>query len=278
MASATVLVTGGNSGIGLSIAQEAAARGARLLLACRDQQKARAAVDAIRARTPGAEVELFVLDLGSLDKVRRCAGEVLAKHPVIDVLVNNAGAYCTSQRFTDDGFELSFGGNVLGPVLLTELLLPALEKSPEGRIVHLSSMANLAGRIDFDSFRGRKPYFAFPAYAQSKLGNLVYSNALAARTKVLSNALHPGAVDSPLYRELPSWLYATFRWALISPERAAGLACDLALSAEHAGVTGRYFAAQPPSLTNRLAHDVALQDRFYETCCGLVGVPPRPRR
>ena len=275
MSRKTFLITGGNSGIGLAIAHEAAARGARVLLACRDQQKARSAMEEIRQRTPGAELELFALDLGSLEKVRRCATEVLAKYPVIDVLMNNAGAYCTSQRFTDDGFEMSFGGNVLGPVLFTELLLPALEKSEEGRIVHLSSMANLAGRIDFDSFRGRKPYFAFPAYAQSKLGNLLYSNALAARTKVTSNALHPGAVDSPLYRELPSWLYATFSWALISPQRAAKLACDLALAPEYAGVTGQYFAAQPPSMTNRAAHDVALLDRFYETCCQLVGVAPQ---
>lgn len=276
MATSTVLITGGNSGIGLAAAHEFAARGARVCLACRDQQKAQAAVQEIRARTPGAEVELYRLDLASLDAVRRFTGEFSARHPVLDALVNNAGAYCNSQRHTADGYELTFGANTLAPILLTELLLPSLEQAADGRIVHLASMAHLAGRIDFDSFRGRRPYIAFSAYAQSKLGNLLYSNALARRTRVASNAIHPGAVASPLYRELPSLLYASFRWALISPEAAGRLIADLALAARYKGVSGGYFAAQPPGYASRSARDAALQDRFYETCCALVGVPPRP--
>lgn len=272
----TVLITGGNSGIGLAIAHEVAARGARLCLACRDQQKARQAIAEIQARTPGAEIELYALDLSSFARIRAFAGEFLAKHPVVDVLVNNAGAYVTGARTTEDGFEMTFGANTLGPILLTELLLPAIEQADDGRIVHLASMGHLGGRINFDSFRGRKPYFSFPAYAQSKLGNLLYSNALSRRTKVPNNAVHPGAVDSPLYRELPPWLYATFRWALIGPEKAGELVADLALKPEHRTTTGRYLAAQPPGYSSKRSRDVALQDRFYETCCGLVGVPPRP--
>lgn len=271
----TVLITGGNSGIGLATAHEMAARGARVCIACRDQVKARAAADEIRARTPGAQVELFVLDLASLEAVRRFAGEFLAKHPVLDVLVNNAGAYVNSHRQTVDGFELTFGANTLGPILLTELLLPALELATDGRIVHLSSMGHLAGNIKPETFRERRPYIAFAAYAQSKLGNLLYSNALARRTRVRSNAVHPGAVASPLYRELPAALYATFRWALIGPDRAGKLIADLALSPEYGDFTGQYFAAQPPSFCSGRSQRVALQDSFYETCCGLAGVPAR---
>lgn len=272
----TVLITGGNSGIGLAIAHEVAAQGARLCLACRDQQKARRAIAEIQQRTPGAEIELYALDLSSFANIRAFAGEFLAKHPVVDALVNNAGAYITAPRTTVDGFEMTFGANTLGPILLTELLLPAVERADDGRVVHLASMAHLAGQINFDSFRGRKPYFSFPAYAQSKLGNLLYSNALARRTKVPNNAIHPGGVYSPLYRELPPWLYATFRWALIGPEKAGTLVADLALKPEHRSTTGRYLAAQPPGYASRQSRDVALQDRFYETCCELVGVPPRP--
>lgn len=272
----TVLITGGNSGIGLAIAHEMAAKGARVCLACRDQAKAKSAIAEIRARTPGAEIELYALDLASLDAIRGFANEFLAKHPVFDVLVNNAGAYITSSRQTADGFEMSIGANTLGPILLTELLLPALEKSDDGRIVHLASMGHLGGNIDFDSFRQRKPYFAFPAYAQSKLGNLLYSNALARRTRVKSNAIHPGAVDSPLYRELPKMLYATFSWALIGPEKSGKLVADLALSAKHRETTGRYLAAQPPGYASKRSRDVELQDRFYDTCCALVGVAARP--
>lgn len=272
----TVLITGGNSGIGLAAAHEFASRGVRLCLACRDQAKARAAIAEITARTPGAEIELYELDLASLDQVRRFADAFQAKYPVLDALVNNAGAYITSHRRTQDGFEMTIGANTLAPILLTERLLPSLEKADDGRIVHVASMGHLGGRIDFDTFRERKPYFSFPAYAQSKLGNLLYSNALARRTRVRSNAIHPGAVDSPLYRELPSWLYATFRWALIGPDQAGRLIVDLALSPQHRETTGKYLAAQPPAYASRQARDVALQDRFYEKCCELVGVPPRP--
>lgn len=272
----TVLITGGNSGIGLAIAHEMAARGARVCLACRDQQKARAAMDEIRARTPGAALELYTLDLASLDAIRRFAGEFRAKHPVFDVLVNNAGAYVNTHRHTADGFELTFGANTLGPLLLTELLLPALEQADDGRIVHLASMAHLLGRIDEATFRERRPYIAFNAYAQSKLGNLLHSHALSRRTRVKTNAIHPGAVASPLYRELPSALYATFRWALIGPEPAARLVADLALSPQHRATTGQYLTAQPPRFSSRRSKDVALQDSFYETCCRLAGVPPRP--
>lgn len=274
----TVLITGGNSGIGLAAAHEFASRGARVCLACRDQAKAKDAMAEIRARTPGAELELYSLDLASFDKIRRFVAEFLAAHPVVDVLVNNAGAYVTQQRQTEEGFEMSIGANTLGPILLTELLLPALEKSDDGRVVHLASMAHLAGTVDFATFRKRRPYLAFPAYAQSKLGNLLYSNALARRTKVPSNAIHPGAVASPLYRELPSLVYASFRWVLIGPEKAGKLIADLGLAAEHRATTGAYLAAQPPAYASRRARDVALQDRFYEQCCELVGVPPRPVR
>lgn len=268
----TVLITGGNSGIGLATAQEMAARGIRVCLACRNQQKAADAADAIRAKIPGAEIEIYTLDLASFDGICSFVSAFLAKHAVLDALVNNAGAYPASQRFTEDGFELMFGGNTLGPILLTQLLLPALEAAEDGRIVHVSSMLHLLGNIDFNSFRGRKPYFAMAAYAQSKLGNLLYSNALAARTRVKSNAIHPGGVGSPLYRELPKPVYAGIKLFLIGPEPAAKLVADLAFSAKHRGVTGQYFTAQPPRFSSGRSQDIELQDRFYTTCCELAGV------
>src|SRR5690606_3242999 len=120
------VITGGNSGIGLAMAQELAARGTRLCLACRNQDKAAQARDLILARTPGAEVELYALDLASFASVRAFAAALSERHPHIDVLINNAGAAPLSQQFTAEGFELQFGANYLGHFLLTHLLLPRL--------------------------------------------------------------------------------------------------------------------------------------------------------
>ena len=140
----------------------------------------------------------------------------------------------------------------------------------------MSNIRLAGGRIDFDSFRARKPYIAFTAYAQSKLGNLLYSNALARRTKVPSNAIHPGAVASPLYRELPSLVYASFRWVLIAPEKAGTLiwlAGHLANLPEWA-----VFGITKDSI------DLAIADRIMVMCAGrLVELAPyeagdKPRR
>ncbi len=272
----TVLITGGNSGIGLATAHELASRGIHVCMACRDQAKADVAAREIRQRTPGAEIDIFRLDLASLADIRRFAGEFQAQHGTLDGLVNNAGIYATQHGHTADGFEMTFGTNTLGPILLTELLLPLLENSDDGRMVHLSSMGHLPGRIDFDSFQNRRPYIAFLAYSQSKLGNLLYSHALARRTSVKTNAIHPGAVASPLYRELPSVLYASFRWMLIGPEASARLVSDLLLLAQYQDTSGQYFAAQFPKMTSRRSRDTALQEQFYNRCCELVGVKPRP--
>lgn len=275
----TVLITGGNSGIGLATAHEAARRGARVCIASRDQQKSAAAKAAIEQAVPGAEVELYRLDLGSLAAIRSFAGEFLARHATLDALVNNAGTNLETQKFTADGYEMQFGGNYLGPFLLTHLLLPALEKSGDGRIVHMASMIHLIGRIKPDTFRGRKRYIGVMAYAQSKLGNILFSHALARRLAgrgVTSNAMHPGGVNTNIYDDLPNWLAGMIRPFLIGPDKAAQLACDFALAPEHRATTGTYRTVQPPSLQGSRARDVALQEFLYAESCKLTDVTPLP--
>ncbi|MFZ5756171.1 MAG: SDR family NAD(P)-dependent oxidoreductase [Pseudomonadota bacterium] len=279
MARKTVLITGGNSGIGLAIAHEAAARGARVCIASRDQQKSAAAKAAIEKAVPGAEVETFRLDLGSLEAIRAFAAEFLQKHPVLDVLVNNAGTNLETQKFTADGYEMQFGGNYLGPFLLTHLLLPALENADDGRIVHMASMIHLIGRIDESTFRGRKPYIGVMAYAQSKLGNILFSHALARRLAsrgITSNAMHPGGVNTNIYDDLPGWISGALRPFLIGPDKAAKLACDFALAPEHRQTTGTYRTVQPPSFQSRKARNVELQEWLYAESCRLAGVTPLP--
>lgn len=280
----TVVITGGNSGIGLAIAHELAARGATVCLACRDQRKAAAARDEILQRTPGASIELYELDLASFDAIHRFVQTFSSRHDKLHALINNAGAVPTRQQFTAEGFELQFGGNYLGPFLLTHRLLPLLQAvADEGgagrgdaRIVNLSSIAHTIGRMDLDTAKGRKPYRVLPAYAQSKLGNLLFSNTLARKLPagISSQAMHPGGVASPLYRDIPGWQYAVMKPFLIGPERAGQLAAELALDASRRGETGGYFSIQHPRILSRAARDELLQDALYAQSCAWAEVAP----
>lgn len=273
-----VVITGGNSGIGLAMAQELAAQGVAVCLACRNLDKAAAAKAELLARTPGAEVEIFSLDLASFAAIRQFAQDFTARHARLDALINNAGAVPLSQRFTEEGFELQFGANYLGHFLLTHLLLPPLEAAArangEARIVHVASIAHMVGRIDPQSFRGVQRYRPFRLYAQSKLANLMFSNALARRLPrgVSSQAMHPGGVDSEIWRELPRPAYLALKPFLISPARAGRLGAALAVGPEHAGETGGYFTAQWPRPMSRTARNREAQEALYRMSCERAGI------
>ena len=269
-----IVITGGNTGIGLATAADLCARGHAVIIACRDQSKARQAVERIRAKQPDADIETRTLDLASFESIRSFATQLLNDQPTIDVLINNAGAYPTKQQFTQEGFELQFGVNYLGHVLLTHLLLPGLQSSGDARIVHLSSIMHHLGKIDESTFKGRKKYSGTAAYGQSKLANLLFSNALAKRLPagITSNAVHPGGVDSDIYRELPTLVYKIFRLFLISTERAGAYVADMAVSPKWQGRNGEFKAAHGPLPISRRGRDAALADKLYEKSCELSGV------
>jgi NAD(P)-dependent dehydrogenase (short-subunit alcohol dehydrogenase family) len=272
----TVLITGGNAGIGLAIAMEIARSGARVALACRNQAKAALAGEKILAVSPAADVLIYPLDLASFASIKKLSGLILSDHSKLDVLINNAGTLPMKQQFTEEGFELQFGANYLGHVLLTHLLLPALNNATDARIIHLSSIMHNLGRIDFDSFRGVKKYSGFSAYCQSKLANLLFSNELARRlpSKITSNAVHPGGVDSDIYQEWPKIIYAVMKPFLITAQRAALLVGKMSLSDEWRGQTGKFKSAHGPLPVSRAARNAGLSRRLYEESCQLTGVTP----
>src|ERR1700754_1115518 len=190
-----VLITGGNTGIGLATAIALARDGGRVYIACRSAAAGEAALTRIKSESGSGDVRLLALDLASLSSVRDCAAEFLALDEPLNVLVNNAGV--GGQRGeTADGFELQFGVNHLGHFALTQLLLERLAASgPGARIVNVSSAAHYAARgIDFDAVRRRTPTFTGQReYAVSKLCNVLFTQELARRvTAVNSYALHPG--------------------------------------------------------------------------------------
>ena len=175
------VVTGANTGLGFETARVLAARGASVVLAVRDTDKGKAAAARIAVTAPGADVTVQRLDLASLDSVRAAAAELRARHPRIDLLINNAGVMFTPQQATRDGFELQFGTNHLGHFALTGLLLEQMLPVPGSRVVTVSSLAHrIRARINFGDLQGERSYSRVAAYSQSKLANLMFTYELPA--------------------------------------------------------------------------------------------------
>ena len=208
----TVVITGGNTGIGLETAVDLAKRNARVILACRSVERGEKAAVEVRKRSKSDNVVFVQLDLASLDSVRRFADTVLQREPRIDVLVNNAGIMALPQRKeTKEGFEMQFGVNHLGHFLLTNLLLDRIKEAPAGRIVNVSSVGHRRGKMDFDDLNSVRSYSAFGAYGRSKLANVLFTRSLAKRlalegTNTTANSLHPGGVRTELGRNLSIYL------------------------------------------------------------------------
>jgi NAD(P)-dependent dehydrogenase (short-subunit alcohol dehydrogenase family) len=197
------VVTGANTGLGFETAQVLAARGASVVLAVRDTEKGKRAAAAIAGITPGADVMVQPLDLTSLDSIRAAAGELRARHPRIDLLVNNAGVMFPPRQTTRDGFELQFGTNHLGHFALTGLLLEQMLPVPGSRVVTVSSLAHrIRARINFGDLQGERSYSRVGAYSQSKLANLMFSYELQRRLSgagtTIAVAAHPGLASTEL--------------------------------------------------------------------------------
>lgn len=198
VAGAHVLVTGGTSGIGRAAATELAARGATVMITARDQQKGRQTAAAIRAAA-GVDVGVGLLDLSSLESVRRFAAEFLATHDRLDVLVNNAGTMTGRRMETVDGLEWTFGVNHVGPFLLTALLTDRLVSSAPARVISVSSEVHRSVKrgLDFTDLQMTRGWSAQKAYAASKLATVLMTVELDRRLAgrgVKARAVHPGVV------------------------------------------------------------------------------------
>jgi len=294
------VVTGGNSGIGFEAARALARRRARVVLACRDPARARGAVEAILAESPGAAVEAMQLDLASLASVRSFAAELRARHDRLHGLLNNAGVMALPERRTADGFEMQLGTNHLGHFALTGQLLdlllaapPAAGPAPGPRVVTVSSTAHRAGRIDFDDLQSQRRYGKWRAYSQSKLANLLFAYELQRRLEkcgadLISVACHPGYAATNLQFAGPRmdgsrWSERIMRLgnALLSQD-AAGGALPTLYAATAPGVRGGdYFGPRgfgemtgPPCkvASSARSHDAAAAARLWEVSEQLTGV------
>jgi NAD(P)-dependent dehydrogenase (short-subunit alcohol dehydrogenase family) len=200
----TAVVTGANGGLGLETARALAVKGAHVVMAVRNQDKAADAVTSIRKTAPDASLELVPLDLASQASVREAAAAITAAHPKLDLLVNNAGVMGIPERRTADGFEMQFGTNHLGHYALTALLMPALLKGDGTRIVTVTSSAHHIGRaVDTNNPNLEGKYGPWKAYGQSKLANFHFGLGLqeklaAAGAPAASLIAHPGLSNTDL--------------------------------------------------------------------------------
>ncbi len=279
----TVLITGANQGIGKASAIALGKMGAQLVLVCRNEEKARAAITDIQAATGRNDVELVVADMASQADVRRAAAEFKAKHDRLDVLLNNAGVLVTSRRLTKDGIEETLAINHLAYFLLTNLLLDVLKKSAPSRIVSVSSTAHRGSRMRWDDLQyANTKYRAFNVYAQSKLANILFTTELARRlegTRVTANCLHPGVIASGFGQTYGGFTSVIVKLAspfLGTPEKGAATSVYLASSPEVEGVTGKYFAKCAEARADRVAYDPADARRLWEISEGLTGLRTAP--
>jgi retinol dehydrogenase 12 len=268
----TALITGANTGIGRVTALELAKQGAHVVLACRSEEKTKPVLDEIGV----GKADYLPLDLADLASVRACADAFLARGEPLPLLINNAGL-AGSHGLTKDGFELAFGTNHVGHYLLTRLLLPAIVRAGDARIVTVASHGHTFARgIDWEAVRQpTRTTTAFPEYCVSKLANVLFSNELARRvpTNVHTYSLHPGAVASDVWREVPWGLRHILSLFLLTNEKGARTSLYCATSDATKDETGLYYDKSKQKRTSDLALDTALAGELWNRSADWVGLP-----
>ena len=243
----TVIVTGGNSGIGYTTALDLAKRGARVIIGCRSEARGNEAERNLRLDSGSDLIFFRQIDLGSLTSIRDFSTKILSEETRIDILVNNAGLTSDTVETTTDGFELAFGVNHLGPFYLTNLLLDRIKESAPSRIVNVASLFHKIGTpyLTLDNVKPGNGCGIEYNYAKSKLANVLFTVELAERLQdsgVEAYSVHPGFVltnISATYRDGPSWL---LRNLFSSPTQGAKTSIYCAVSDEVRGKSGKYFS------------------------------------
>lgn len=291
------MITGATGGIGLAVATGLAKQGMTTVIVGRDKARGLAAVEAIRNQSGSGAVELMLADLSSLKDLRRLAAEFTATHTRLDVLINNVGGLYGKRWETVDGIEGTLALNHLGPFLLTQLLLPMLRTSAPSRIVNIASEGHKAAKtVDFDSFSANNWKRGFRIYSQTKLCNVLFTYELARRlngTGITVNTLHPGIVDTALFRRFISErfgliggfigratefivrnvAYRTRKFDTL--EEAAACPVYLASSGEVSAITGKYFNSDKSMIKSSPAsYDAELSRHVWEVSTEMVGLLP----
>ena len=279
----TVVVTGGNKGIGYETARGLAGLEATVLIVGRDATRGADAVTSIKQQTGNMNVSFVQADLSSLAEVRRLAEYITAYYPQVHVLVNNAGGTNAQRKLTADGLEATFTTNHLAPFLLTNLLLPVLKASAPARIVNVNSVQHRSGQINFDDLQEERGYDLMRAYRQAKLANLLSLYELARRlrgtnvtvnaadprgtlagARSISSSLPPGVrLILPLFSLFPN---------LFGARQAAQSSICLASSPDVEGLTGTYVNYRNKIVrSSPVSYNEALAKRVWDVSVALTG-------
>jgi NAD(P)-dependent dehydrogenase (short-subunit alcohol dehydrogenase family) len=245
--------------------------GARVVIVGHNRSKGEAAVTEIKARSGNEAVELMVADLSSQAEIYRLAREFEARYERLDVLVNNAGAMYARRWQTEDGIEGTLAVTHLAPVLLTNLLLPMVQRSAPSRIVNVSSWSHRLARLNLDDIQMREHYSPSAAYSRAKLINLLWTYELARRlegTGVTVNVADPGGASTEMTRsEAMPWILRTINrlgQKVMTTETAARVSIYLASSPEIEGVNGGYFDHNHKRIkSSKASYDEEAQKRIW---------------
>jgi NAD(P)-dependent dehydrogenase (short-subunit alcohol dehydrogenase family) len=263
------VVTGGSSGIGQYTALELARMGATVIITARNHERLTETAAWLKSQAPGAAVEAEQVDFASLGSVRAMAARVIARHPKIAILVNNAGLVMARRTVTEDGFES----------VLTALLMPALKADGKARIVNVASNASTRSIVDFNDLQLEQGWGPMRVYGRSKLMNILFTVELARRLKgtgIATNALHPGFVGTRIGNKgwAVDWLWALIKPLVLSPAQGAETPVFLATSPAVAEVSGEYFYKKKPIRANELAYDAEAGKRLWQVSAEMTGIEP----
>ncbi|XP_034943814.1 retinol dehydrogenase 11-like [Chelonus insularis] len=300
LAGKTVVITGANTGIGKETAKDLYRRGARVVLACRDVEKAKQAIEELQTTLPSkpereqfsgepGELSICHLDLCSFASVRKCAQTLNSTEPNIHILINNAGVMMCPFAKTEDGYEIQLQANHLGHFLLTLLLLPKLMKSTPARIINVSSIAHMYADIDFDDINLEQSYSSMKAYNRSKLANILFTKELARQLEeakidgITTYSLHPGLIATELGRHLNETVFpgARFIARIVSvpfrktPELGAQTTIHCATDEKAESETGLYYKECSVAAPSTKSKDPELARKLWNESIKMVGLEPK---
>ena len=273
----TAVVTGANSGIGKITALELAKRNYRVVMVCRNQEKAAAAKQEIAEETGNEYVQIEICDLSLMSNIRRSAKQIRETNTSIDLLVNNAGLLPQSERqTTSEGFEMTFAVNHLAYFLLTHELLPALKSAESGRVVNVASEAHKSGTFDSENLQLENGYSTVKAYGNSKLFNIMFTRQLHKEldgTNISTFSLHPGVVNTNFAADSDSFFAKLFnlgRFFMLSPEKGASTSVYLCTEPGIEHLSGHYFIKSKPAKPSGIAMDDAACRQLWEKSKKLI--------
>ncbi|XP_056155103.1 retinol dehydrogenase 12, like [Lampris incognitus] len=274
----TVVITGANTGIGKETALDLAKRGAKIIIACRDMEKAQTAVKEVTESSGNQNVICMKLDLSDTKSIKEFAETINKGETKLNILINNAGVMVCPYGKTADGFEMQIGVNHMGHFLLTYLLLDLIKGSAPSRIINVSSMAHAWGTINIDDINSEKAYDKRAAYSQSKLANILFTRSLAKRlqgTGVTAYSLHPGVVQTDLWRHLNG--PQQFVMKMVSPftknaAQGAQTTIYCAVEPELEKESGGYYSDCAPASCSTAAMDDDMAKKLWELSCQMLSI------